>query len=313
MTSDRPTVLVTGANGFIGRHLSPLLEQDGWTVRRTVRRGLGNDSDLVIETIGPETDWRPALAGVDAVVHLAARVHHPNEQRAHELYQDVNVEGALRLARCAIEAGVRQFIFVSTVLVYGRSNQGRAPFSEDHRLAPSGLYGRSKAEAEAGLRSLAQQHDMAITVVRPPMVYGSGAKGNFATLMKAVKMGVPLPFAAIQNHRAFVSVQNLASFILWRLSKPTAGFDIFLVADKEQVSTPDFIRRLARAAGAKVRLFPAPVSLLNVLLTVSGRPEARDSLLGSLELDTSKATSAGWKPQFTLDEGLRLVFSESGA
>lgn len=150
---------------------------------------------------------------------------------------------------------------------------------------------------------------MSVTIVRPPMVYGSGAKGNFASLVKAVEMGVPLPFASIRNRRAFVSVQNLASFFSWRLSNPTGKFEPFLVADEEQVSTPEFIERIARAAGRRALLFAAPAPMLNFLLKVSGRPEARDSLLGSLELDTSKAASIGWKPQFTLDEGLRLAFS----
>jgi len=150
---------------------------------------------------------------------------------------------------------------------------------------------------------------MDVTIIRPPLVYGSGAKGNFASLVRAVKLGVPLPFAAIRNHRAFVSVQNLASFISWRLSNPGGKFDVFLVADEEQVSTPEFIRRLARAAGGRALLFPAPASLLSMLLTMSGRPEARHSLIGSLELDVSKAASTGWRPQFTLDEGLRLALS----
>jgi UDP-glucose 4-epimerase len=311
MTIDQPTVLVTGANGFIGQHLSPLLQRDGWTVRRAARRALGNDSDVVISSIGPETDWQLALSGVDAVVHLAARVHHPKEEHSYDVYRDLNVEGTLRLARCAVAAGVRQFIFVSTILVYGRSNDGRPPFSEEDVLTPHGLYGRSKAEAEAGLKSLAQESQMSVTIVRPPMVYGSGAKGNFASLVKAVEMGVPLPFASIRNQRAFVSVQNLASFFSWRLSNPAGKFEPFLVADEEQVSTPEFVKRIARAAGRRALLFAAPPPMLNFLLKISGRPEARDSLLGSLELDTSKAASIGWKPQFTLDEGLRLAFSGS--
>jgi UDP-glucose 4-epimerase len=144
------------------------------------------------------------------------------------------------------------------------------------------------------------------------MVYGSGAKANFAALVRAVKLGVPLPFAAIRNRRAFVSVQNLASFISWRLSNPAGKFDVFLVADEEQISTPEFIRRLAKAAGGRALLFPAPASLLSLLLKISGRPEARDSLLGSLELNISKAASAGWRPQFTLEEGLRLALSAPG-
>lgn len=278
-------------------------------VRRAARRALGNESGVVIESIGAETDWQAALAGVDAVVHLAARVHHPNDEHGYELYRDLNVGGTLHLARCSIKAGVRQFIFVSTALVYGRSNDPRVPFSEKDILTPRSPYAMSKVEAEAGLETLGQDSKMSITVVRPPIVYGAGAKGNFASLVQAVKLGVPLPFAAIRNRRAFVSVQNLASFTSWRLSNPGGRFDIFLVADEEQVSTPEFIRRLAKAAGERALLFPAPASLLGLLLKISGRPEAHHSLLGSLELNLSKAASAGWRPQLTLDEGLRLACS----
>jgi UDP-glucose 4-epimerase len=309
MNSEQPTVLVTGANGFVGRHLSPILARGGWKVRRAVRHPAGNDSEVEIESISPETNWKAALAGVGAVVHLAARVHQRHDKGAEKLYRDVNTEGTLRLARCAIEAGVRKFIFLSTVLVHGRSNDGRAPFSEEDILTPQGLYGMSKAEAETGLKALADDSQMSITVVRPPLVYGSDAKGNFASLVKAVKLGLPLPFDAIRNHRAFVSVENLSSFISHRLANAAGKFDVFLVADAEQVSTPEFIRRLAAAADTKAHLFAMPTSLLGALLRISGRPEAGDSLIGSLQLNLSKAASIGWQPQFTLDEGLRLALS----
>jgi UDP-glucose 4-epimerase len=309
MTNDRPIVLVTGATGFVGRSLLPLLERQGWTVRAAVRRPSGHRSEVVIDSIGPETDWQAALAGVDAVVHLAARVHHPEDRDAEKLYRDLNVEGTLQLGRSAIKAGVRQFVFASTALVYGRNNDGRPPFSEDDVLTPHSPYSQSKVEAEAGLKSLAQDHAMSVTVVRPPLVYGQGAKGNFALLVRAGKLGVPLPFAAIRNRRAFVSVQNLSSFIASRLSAQGERFDIFLVADEEQVSTPEFFRRLAKAAGGKARLVPAPAPVLGALLALSGRPDARQSLIGSLELNISKALSTGWRPPLTLDEGLRLALS----
>jgi UDP-glucose 4-epimerase len=311
MTADRPVVLVTGANGFVGRHVAPALEREGFEVRRAVRRPSGEAGEVVIDSIGPVTDWRAVLEGVDGVVHLAARVHHKNDERSFTLYRETNIEGTFCLARGAIEAGVRQFVFLSTVLVYGRSNDGRPPFREEDVLTPRGLYGLSKAEAEAGLNSLVQDHKMCVTVVRPPLVYGSGAKGNFASLTKAVRLGLPLPFGAITNQRAFVSVQNLSSFIAFRLARPSSRFDVFLVADEEQVSTPEFIRRLATAAGVKPHLFPAPTSFLTALLTISGLSDARQSLIGSLQLDISKAASIGWRPPYTLEEGLSLALSGS--
>lgn len=315
MSEQKPVALVTGASGFLGRHIVPALMREGWSVRRAVRSPEGVGDEVVIGSIGPETDWHAALAGVDAVVHLAARVHYKNEEHAVQLYRSVNIAGTLHLAHCAATAGVRHFIFISTVLVHGRSNEGRAPFSEDDVLTPRGLYGMSKAAAEAGLRTLAHECDMKISVIRPPMVYGAGAKGNFALLTRAVRLGLPLPFAAIRNRRNFLSVQNLSSFILYRLGHPdpTSDFEMFLLADRERVSTPEFIACLARASGKSARLFGIPPNLLGTVLRVMGRRDMNDGLIGSLELDISKAIATGWQPQVTLEEGLRLAASDQDA
>ncbi len=307
-------VLVTGANGFIGNHVTPTLEREGWSVRRAVLRSAGMDNEVLIESIGPNTDWSGALEGIDCVAHLAARVHHKHEEHAVQLYHDVNVAGTLHLARSAAMAGVRHFIFVSTVLVHGRSNDGRPPFSEEDPPTPQGLYGKSKAAAEAGLRRLALENSMKISVIRPPLVYGAGAKGNFALLTRAVSLGLPLPFAAIRNRRAFLAVQNLASFILCRLTYPDteSNFEVFLVADQEQVSTPEFIERLGKASGKKARIFSVPPKLLSTMLGMVGQQSMQDSLIGSLQLNTSKAIAAGWRPQVALDEGLRLALTQHG-
>lgn len=309
MKDSRPVVLLTGASGFIGSHLAPILESNGWLVRQAVRTPAASNNEVRIGSIGPVTDWQDALVGADAVVHLAARVHHPNEEYAVDLYRNVNIDGTLHLARCAMNAGVRQFVFISTILVNGRSTDGRGPFSESDVLTPRGVYGMSKAAAESGLKAMAQDGGMCITVIRPPPVYGAGAKGNFKLLAQAVRRGIPLPFGSIRNRRAFLAVENLNSFILERLAHADAKFDVFLVADGEQVSTPEFMRRLARAADVKSRLLPMPVSVLSPLLKISGSPEAHDSIIGSMELDVSKAASTGWRPQVTLDEGLRLAAS----
>jgi UDP-glucose 4-epimerase len=315
MSERKPVVLVTGASGFVGRHVAPALASEGWSVRRAVRSPEGLDDEVVIKTIGSETDWTAALDGVEAVVHLAARVHHKQEEHAVQLYRNVNIAGTLHLARSAVAASVRQFIFVSTVLVHGRSNEGRPAFSEDDVLTPRGLYGMSKAAAEAGLKTLARAGDMKISVIRPPLVYGAGAKGNFALLARALSLGLPLPFGAIRNQRAFLAVQNLSSFIAHRLAHPdpASNFEIFLVADREQVSTPEFVERLARASGKSPRLFAMPPDLLGALLNLMGRRDTHDSLIGSLELNLSKAIATGWQPEVTLDEGLRLALSVQDA
>lgn len=308
-----PKVLVTGASGFVGRHVTPALEDEGWTVRRAVIRPEGGDNEVQIDPIGVRTDWSAALKDIDCVVHLAARVHRKNEENAVDLYHDVNTEGTLNLAHSAAMTGkVHHFIFISTVLVHGRSNDGRAPFSEDDLPTPQGVYGNSKAAAEAGLRSLARKTDMKISVIRPPLVYGAGAKGNFALLKRAVQLEIPLPLAAIRNSRSFLSVQNLSSFIQCRLTHPQQGsnFEIFLVADEEQVSTPEFIHRLAIASGKEPRLLNIPPKFVCAMLSMIGQQAMKDSLIGSLQLDISKAIATGWRPPLSLDEGLRLALQE---
>ena len=288
MKDGRLVVLLTGANGFVGRNIAPVLSASGMIVQKAMRKPSSEPNTVVIDTIGPDTNWDEALRGVDAVVHLAARVHHPREEHASEIYRSINTDGTLQLARCAAKAGVRQFIYLSTILVNGASTDGRSPFREDDPVIPRGVYGLSKAAAEAGLEALAQETDMSITVIRPPLIHGPGALGNFRLLVKAAERGIPLPFGSIHNRRAFLGVENLASFIVHRLTHPGGKFDVFLVADDEQVSTPEFIRRIATAMGKKPRIVPFPLFALKALFRVSGRSEASDSVAGSQEVDTSK-------------------------
>jgi UDP-glucose 4-epimerase len=174
-------------------------------------------------------------------------------------------------------------------------------------LSPRGVYGQSKAAAETGLEAVAKSNTMNITIVRPPLIYGAGAGGNFGLLQKAIRRGIPLPFASIRNRRGFLAVENLVSFIRHRLTDPQGRFEIFLLADDEQVSTPDFIRGIATACGRSARLFPLPLSMLHLLGAASGRPEIRNSLIGSMEIDTSKARATGWRPIVSLHEGLRAA------
>lgn len=309
MSESKPVVLVTGSNGFVGRHLAAMLTRDGWSVRRAVRCPEGRDGEVVIGSIGSETDWQAALAGVDAVVHLAARVHHPRE-RAADLYNSINVEGTLRLARSAARARVRTFVFLSTVLANGGCTDGRGAFTEADELAPRGAYGLSKARAEAGLKTISSQCEMKIFIVRPPLVYGAGAVGNFRNLVKAIDLGLPLPFALIRNKRAFIGVHNLGSFIETLLRSDKNGFRIYLVADSEQISTPDFITRIAGVMSKRVCLLPVSVRLLELAFRVT-RPELRDSIVGSMEIDLSAALSTGWKPTMTMNEALKMALLQS--
>jgi UDP-glucose 4-epimerase len=312
MQDGRLVVLLTGANGFVGRNVAPVLAANGMIVRQAMRKPSSEPNTVIIDTIGPETNWEEALRGVDAVVHLAARVHHPREEHASDIYRSINTEGTLHLARSAAKEGVRQFIYLSTILVNGASTDGRSPFREEDPVTPRGVYGLSKAAAEAGLEAMAKETDMSITVIRPPLIYGPAALGNFRLLVRAAERGVPLPFGSIHNRRAFLGVENLASFIVHRLTRPGGKFEVFLVADGEQVSTPEFVRRIAMAMGKKPRIVPFPLFALKALFRASGRSEASDSVAGSQEVDTSKAWKTGWRPPVSLDEGLWNALRTTG-
>ncbi|NOJ43532.1 NAD-dependent epimerase/dehydratase family protein [Bradyrhizobium australiense] len=305
MEDGRLVVLLTGANGFVGQNLVPVLKRNGMIVRQAVRKPSPDATSIMIGTIGPHTNWAEALVGVDAVVHLAARVHHPREEHAANVYQSINTDGTLHLARCAAEAGVSHFVYLSTVLVNGSSTDGRPPFRENDLLTPRGVYGTSKAAAEAGLEAMVKYTSMNFTVIRPPLIYGAGALGNFKLLAAAVNRGIPLPFGCIHNRRAFLSVANLASFIVHRLTYQHGRFEIFLVADEEQISTPEFVRRIENVLGKKSRIVPFPLFALNALFRISGRSDAYSSVAASLEIDMSKALNTGWRPPLSLDEGLR--------
>ncbi len=309
------TVFVTGASGFVGRGLVPRLLAGGARVRMAVREP---DFLRPVEPLPPGAerfvlgdlaalpDLRLAMAGVKAVVHLAARVHLMRDAAADPLaaYRAMNVEATLHLARAAADAGVRRFVFLSSVKALGESGT----FREDD-LPQSSLrdpYGISKREAEDALRALGRERGLEVAIVRSPLVYGPGVGANFAALLRVVERGVPLPFARVRNRRSLVARTNLADLLAVATEHPAAAGETFGVSDGEDLSTPDLIRRLARALGRPARLLPVPVVLLRALATVVGRRDAADRLLGSLTLDITKArTRLGWRPPVSVDEALR--------
>lgn len=304
---NRPVVLVTGATGFIGRNLVPLLDISGFRVRRALREGRAGKDDVVVGSVGPSTDWGAALEGVHSVIHLAARVHHPNEEHAGGLYDAVNMQGTMQLAQAAARAGVSRFVFLSTILVNGSSTDGRGPFKADDATVPRGVYGKSKAAAENALQRIGAQSKMQIAVVRPPLVYGREALGNFRQLVGAIRRRIPLPLGLVDNKRAFISVQNLVSFVAHLVDFDLGpAYQVYLVADDEQISTGAFVRRIGKAMDKPAILLPVPPSALALVLRAI-RPELRHSLLGSMEVDTSAALSTGWRPPLSMTEGLRLA------
>ena len=247
-----------------------------------------------------------AMRGVSHVVHLASRVHVMNETAEDPVraYREANVDATLAVAQAAAAAGATRFVFVSSVKVYGDSGR----FAEADQPTPADPYGRSKLDAENGLRALSAETGLDVVVVRPPLVYGPGVRANFAALMRLISSGVPLPFAAIDNRRSYVAIDNLSDAIRAILQYPAALNETFTITDGHDLSTPELIRRMGRAMQRRVRLFPFSPSAISALASLCGQGAAAQRLLGSLYFETHRARDIlDWRPPVDLDEGLRRV------
>lgn len=309
------TVLVTGANGFVGRALvDHLLHRHDRTVVAGVRRvdarvSTGADTRIV-PALGPDADWTTVLAGVDQVVHAAARVHVMNDTEADPLtaFRRVNTQGTLALAEQAARAGVRRFVFISSIKVNGEQTAPGRPFDADQPVAPTDPYGLSKHEAEQGLLRLARDTAMEVVIIRPVLVYGPGVGANFASLMRWLKRGVPLPLGAVRNRRSLVSLDNLVDLVAVCLDHPNAANQVFLVSDGEDLSTTDLLRRLGQALGRRPWLLPVPPRLLTLAAHLIGRTSITQRLFGSLQVDIDKNRRLlGWRPVVTVDHALRTT------
>ena len=313
MTDQISRCLVTGASGFVGRALCKVLGAEGRTVRSALRVPMEQFPypSIAVGDIGPETDWSAAVAGCDAVVHLAAHVHVMRRQAgdaAGDFYR-VNVEGSENLARQAARVGVRRFVFLSSVKVNGEASAERA-FVESDPVIPRDAYGISKAEAEKRLRTISTETGMEVVILRPPLVYGPGVKANFLSLLRAVDWGVPLPFSSICNLRSLVYIGNLVHALGACLVHPAAANRTFFVSDDHDVSTPQLIREIAAALGKKPLLFPLAPVLLRGIGALTGRAEQVARLTGSLQVDISSIkTAIDWQPPFSLQQGLEQTAS----
>ncbi|MGB5620195.1 MAG: SDR family oxidoreductase [Desulfobacterales bacterium] len=305
------TVLVTGANGFIGSVLCNRLVAEKWNVSGTVRSAekyslVQGVKSVIIGDVSAATDWGADLQGIDTVLHLAARVHVMKDSSVEPLqaYREVNVQGTERLARQAADAGVNRFIFLSTVKVNGEEN--RKAYTESDRPSPMDSYGISKMEAELKLRKIAAETEMAVVILRPPLVYGPGVKANFLKLLQAIDYRMPLPFAGVKNQRSLIYVGNLVDAIVSCVLHPNAPGQTFLVSDGKDVSTPELIRMVAAAFQKQPRLFRFPPLALYIAGRLSGKGPAVDRLIGSLTVDTGKIKNElGWTAPFTLEKGLQ--------
>ncbi|MEW8507350.1 MAG: NAD-dependent epimerase/dehydratase family protein [Candidatus Thiodiazotropha sp.] len=311
------TILVTGANGFVGEHLCRYLTTKGYTVRAALReyRPQWSLADQVaVGDIHGSTDWSRALTGVDTVIHLAARVHVMQESEDDPLavFRRINVEGTSGLAEQASAAGVRRMIYLSSIKVNGEKTHGE-PFRADDDAAPEDAYGVSKWEAEQVLRRIAIETGLEPVIVRPVVIYGAGVKGNIQRLMSLIRRGVPLPLGGITNRRSFLSVQNLLDFLRCCIDHPAAAGELFLLADGEELSTPQLIRRLGQAMGCGVRLFPLPLSLLRLSGWLGGQSQVIARLTEDLQVDIGKNRERlGWTPLYDMDQALREMVDVNG-
>lgn len=305
------TILVTGANGFVGTALCRRLVQGGHNVRGVMRTLTSAEASqagevVVVDDIGPGTDWCGSLDGVDAVVHLAGRVHVLADSAADPIteFRRVNTAGTERLARAAAAAGVRRFVFISSIKVNGESSQS-VPFLAEDRPAPKSPYAISKWEAEQILRRVAADTGLEMVVIRPPLVYGPGVKANFLRLLQWVDRGIPLPLASVDNRRSLVALDNLVDLIVRCVEHPAAAGQVFLVSDGEDLSTPELVRRIAVKMGRSPKLFPFPPALLRYGARVLGKQAAVERLCGSLQVNIGKTKQVlAWTPPVTADEAL---------
>ncbi|HEY5993168.1 MAG TPA: SDR family oxidoreductase [Gallionellaceae bacterium] len=310
-------MLVTGANGFVGKTLCDLLILRGYGLRKVMRKpesaepGAEPPGDtFFVQGIDSQTDWTQALSAVDVVIHLAARVHVMQERSADPLseFRRVNVGGTEHLARSAAAAGVKRLVYVSSVKVNGEATEGGRSYTELDQPSPQDPYGISKHEAEQALHRVARETGLEVVIVRPPLVYGPEVKGNFIQMLRVLGMGIPLPLASIHNLRSLVYVGNLADALIACATHPAAAGQTYLVSDGEDISTPELLRALASAAGLPARLFPCPVSLLGVVARLAGKRAQADRLLGSLQVDSGKIRrELNWTPHSTLLQGLQAT------
>ena len=316
--------LITGATGFVGSALVKYLLANGVNVVAGVRKYSSSLSKAVQQVVvgdlselveGSSTLNTSLFEGVDTVIHTAARAHIMRDESLDPLneYRKVNCDATLSLARLAANAGVKRFVFLSTIKVNGEMTRPGSPFTSGDDFIPKDFIGLSKYEAEKGLLALAQETEMEVVIIRPPLVYGPNVKGNFASMVNWVKKGVPLPLGAVHNLRSMVALDNLVDFIALcadRDRSPKAANELFLISDNADVSTSDLLRKVANACGVRSRLLPVPVGLMRLAAKALGKGAVADRLFGNLQVDSSKARDLlGWQPKVTMDEALAGMFN----
>ncbi len=302
------SILVTGSTGFVGYHLVERLKNEDKDVFCAMRGSPSSNTSIMIPDINGDTDWSHCFESVGSVIHLAARAHIMDDGVNDPLaeYRRVNAEGTLNLARQAAANGVRRFIFLSSIKVNGEQTEPGKPFKETDIPQPEDAYGLSKMEAEQGLLKISQETGLEVVIIRSPLIYGSGVKGNFRSLMSWVGRGVPLPFGSFDNKRSLVGVGNLTDLLVRCIDHPAAANEVFFVSDGEDLSTTDLLKKVGRAIRRPARLIPVPSGWLAFAAKCAGKTQLSQRLCGNLQVDISKVrTLLGWNPPFSIDEGLR--------
>ncbi|NQW57334.1 MAG: NAD-dependent epimerase/dehydratase family protein [Polynucleobacter sp.] len=313
-------ILVTGASGFVGSRLinSGSQRSENVLFRAVARKqilGLNtNTEEILISNIDRHTDWSIALKDVDVVVHLAARVHVMQDRSADPLldYREANVASTLNLAEHAAKAGVKRFIFLSSIKVNGEKTEPGHPFAEESPPYPEDLYGVSKLEAEEGIRAICKQVGMEFVLIRPPLIYGPGVKANYLKLMQLVQKRLPLPLGSILNKRSMLALDNLVDFILLVSKHPQAANELFLLSDEKSFSTAQLIDQIALSMGfTSSRLIPMPVTALRMIAKCFGQSAAVERLTDSLEVNSQKAQYLlGWEPPLNVEAGIQMTVDD---
>ncbi|NOI30696.1 UDP-glucose 4-epimerase family protein [Vibrio coralliilyticus] len=302
-------VLVTGSSGFLGSRFVIHAREEGISVRQVARAGSSaSENFFYVNSIDEETDWSGAFIGVDCIVHCAARVHQmtKSEVESLDVYREVNTRGTMNLARQAVKAGVKRFVFISSIKVNGEFTEPGQQFKPDLANTPDGPYGLSKYEAEVQLGELSREAGLEVVIIRPPLVYGPGVKANFLSMIRWMEKGIPLPLGAIYNLRSLVYIDNLVDLMLMCCRHPKAVGETFLVSDDNDLSTTQLLSTVAAAMGKSSRLLPIPMSLISFSANLIGMPEISRRLCGSLQVDISHTKNTlAWVPPVTFEEGIK--------
>lgn len=307
---DPKFILVTGANGFVGSNVVKSMVNMGYSIKAVMRKASHNHSEaveIITADLSHQIDWAYDLKGVSTVIHLAARVHQMNESPQDSLdeFRNINTRATLELAEQSAKAGVRRFIYLSTIAVNGSHTLPGEFFTEDSQPNPRSSYALSKNESEQGLKKISEQYPMEIVIIRPPMVYGANAPGNFSKLVSLIKSRIPLPFALAKSPRSFIYIGNLVNFIEVCINHPRAANEIFLVSDIDDISLVSMIEQIGKVLNLRPKLFTFPLKLLESLLMLLGRSGLANQLFKPMRINPKKAQILlGWNPRYNFIEGI---------